>query len=141
MLRPQVGADAVCGGGAPPEAGRVLPDAVLLGEANGRVVAIGSVGRFRQRATDDEPSGELWMLNADPAAFGTGAGPAVHRAALARLAAAGHRQAVLWVVRDNPRARRFYEREGWHADGREIVADMGGAEVTELRYTRDLHDA
>jgi RimJ/RimL family protein N-acetyltransferase len=78
------------------------------------------------------------MLNADPAVFGRGAGLAVHRAALARLAAEGHRRAVLWVVRDNPRARRFYEREGWCADGHEIVAEMGGAAVTELRYARSI---
>jgi GNAT superfamily N-acetyltransferase len=81
------------------------------------------------------------MLNADPTVFGTGAGPAVHDAALDRLAASGHRRAVLWVVRDNPRARRFYEREGWRADGHEVVADMGGATVVELRYERSIRDA
>jgi GNAT superfamily N-acetyltransferase len=139
--RPQVGADAVCGGGAPPEAGRLLPAAVLVGEVGGRVVAVGSVGAFRQRAAADDPSGELWMLNADPSVFGTGAGPAVHEAALDRLAVSGHRRAVLWVVRDNPRARRFYEREGWRADGHEVVADMGGAAVVELRYERSMPDA
>jgi GNAT superfamily N-acetyltransferase len=139
--RPQVGADAVCGGGPPPEAGRMLPDAVLVGEAGGRVVAIASVGPFRRSTGPGDPTGELWMLNADPAVFGTGAGPAVHAIALDRLAAAGHRRAVLWVVRDNPRARRFYEREGWRADGHEIVADMGGSAVIELRYGRPLAGA
>ena len=40
------------------------------------------------------------------------------------LVAAGYRSAVLWVLRDNPRARRFYERTGWSLsvgrDGRQI---------------------
>jgi ribosomal protein S18 acetylase RimI-like enzyme len=139
--RAQVGADAVCGGGPPPGSGRMLPDAVLVGEVDGRIVAIASVGPFRQRSAADDPTGELWMLNADPAVFGTGAALAVHDAALARLAAGGHRHAVLWVVRDNPRARRFYEREGWRTDGNDVVADMGGVPVTELRYLRSLVDA
>jgi hypothetical protein len=43
--------------------------------------------------------------------------------------------AVLWVVVDNSRARRFYEREGWHADGRQRVSSLG---PSELRYTRRL---
>jgi hypothetical protein len=34
------------------------------------------------------------------------------------------------VLRDNRRARRFYERHGWRADGTERAPD--GA--TELRY-------
>ena len=38
----------------------------------------------------------------------------------------------LWVLRDNARARRFYEGHGWRADGTERVA--GG--VVEVRYRR-----
>jgi GNAT superfamily N-acetyltransferase len=114
--------------------------ALLVGELGGRVVAIGATGEFRARASDADPTGELWMLNTHPDAFGTGASVALHAEALRRLAAAGHRGAVLWVVRDNPRARRFYEREGWVADGQETIADLGGVDVTELRYRRGLGD-
>ena len=31
----------------------------------------------------------------------------------------GFASAVLWVLRDNPRARAFYEKAGWHATGEE----------------------
>jgi GNAT superfamily N-acetyltransferase len=112
--------------------------ALLVAELDGQVVAIGATGEFRARATDDDPTGELWMLNAHPDAFGTGASGALHAEALRRLAGAGHHVAVLWVVRENPRARRFYEREGWVADGHETVADLGGVDVVELRYRRAL---
>jgi GNAT superfamily N-acetyltransferase len=112
--------------------------ALLVGELAGGVVAIAATGEFRARASDDDPTGELWMLNTHPDAFGTGVSGAVHAEALHRLAAAGHREAVLWVVRDNPRARRFYEREGWAADGHETDADLGGVDVTELRYRRSV---
>ena len=46
--------------------------------------------------------------------------------------------AYLWVARDNPRARRFYEREGWMADQLEQTDRIGGADVVEVRYVRDL---
>ena len=48
----------------------------------------------------------------------------------------GFREGVLWVLEDNPRGRDFYERQGWHADGGRKVEDLGGVELTELRYRR-----
>jgi hypothetical protein len=39
------------------------------------------------------------------------------------------------VVEGNTRARRFYEREGWTADG-ETKSSM--FDLTELRYRRQL---
>jgi hypothetical protein len=39
--------------------------------------------------------------------------------------------AYLWVVEANARARRFYEREGWSADGAMRASSFGS---TELRY-------
>ena len=44
---------------------------------------------------------------------------------------------VLWVLADNARARRFYERAGFAHDGvTNILTGLGG--VLELRYARDL---
>jgi len=40
----------------------------------------------------------------------------------------------LWVLEDNGRARRFYERRGWSPDG-EVLEAFG---VRELRYTRTV---
>ncbi|MEU1898727.1 GNAT family N-acetyltransferase [Nocardiopsis dassonvillei] len=57
----------------------------------------------------------------------------VHRA----VAGAGYCEAVLWVLRDNPRARRFYAAHGWEADG--AVTEEGplnGAVLPRLRYRR-----
>ena len=102
------------------------------------VVAMCAVGPFRGRAEPDDPTGELWMLNADPSSFGTGAAVALHSAALQTLAEQGHRSAALWVVDRNPRARRFYEREGWATDGVERDAEFGGSTIHELRYVRQV---
>ena len=52
-----------------------------------------------------------------PEAWGSGAGSALMAPGIEALRASGYRDAILWVLEDNPRARRFYEREGWALDG------------------------
>jgi hypothetical protein len=47
----------------------------------------------------------------------------------------GDRAAFLWVFRDNPRARAFYRRNGFVADGAEQVEDFFGGPV-EIRMVR-----
>ncbi|MFV0632889.1 hypothetical protein [Demequina sp.] len=42
------------------------------------------------------------------------------------------------MARENARARRFYEREGWVADGTERTEELGGAAVIETLYMRAL---
>jgi hypothetical protein len=54
------------------------------------------------------------------------------------LRALGHEQAVLWVLEDNPRARRFYEIAGWSPDGNKRVLEIFGFDVTEVRYHKQL---
>ena len=48
----------------------------------------------------------------------------------------GVREAVLWVLRDNQRARTFYEGLGWKPDGQTTTADYGGIELEALCYRR-----
>lgn len=79
-------------------------------------------------------TGQLHALNVHPDRWGAGVGSALLHAAGAALSALGHAGAVLWVVTSNARARRLYERHGWHADGAERVEDVAGAQVPELRY-------
>jgi hypothetical protein len=58
--------------------------------------------------------------------------------ATAALAALGHTEGLLWVLRGNARARHFYEKAGWLADGAEKLAEesSSGVKVTfdEVRY-------
>lgn len=90
--------------------------------------------------TSDPASGlgELVLINVAPHAWGRGAGTALLRACCNALAELGHDQAILWVADGNARARRFYEREGWHLDGGARTEDVGGAPIVEVRYRIDL---
>jgi ribosomal protein S18 acetylase RimI-like enzyme len=80
---------------------------------------------------------ELYAIHADPAYVGTGVGRALMLDALPALAERGDR-AVLWVLTDNARARRFYERGGWLPDGTTRTEPIGGEPVAQLRYGRDV---
>jgi ribosomal protein S18 acetylase RimI-like enzyme len=108
------------------------PGAVLVVERDGEVVGFSAVGPSR----DPEGAGELFSINLDPAHWGSGAGRALLEAAQAELARLGFAETVLWVLPANARARRFYERAGWVADGSERTVDAMGVEVPEVRYRR-----
>jgi GNAT superfamily N-acetyltransferase len=83
--------------------------------------------------------GELYALYVTPAWWSAGAGRALMERVLTALGAESYRRAVLWVLADNARARRFYERAGFAPDGAaNTLAGLGG--VLEVRYSRDLTD-
>lgn len=83
----------------------------------------------------EEGVAELRGLYVVPDEWGSGVAGALHDAALAGIRDMGATKAVLWVVDQNTRARRFYERHGWTVDG-ETKASM--FDVTEVRYSRSL---
>ena len=76
---------------------------------------------------------ELRDLYVVPTAWGTGVAQALMHAALAWIAGRGAQDVFLWVAEENVRARRFYEREGWVADGESRTSPLG---PEELRYRR-----
>lgn len=87
---------------------------------------------FTYLGPDDEPGVMLLSaIHVDPDYVGGGVGKLLMRDALEHL---GDR-AVLWVLERNDRARRFYERGGWVADGAFRDEMMGGVPTHQLRYT------
>jgi len=86
---------------------------------------------------EDGSVAELYALYVRPAWWSTGTGRSLMEQALARTSEAGYRSITLWVLRDNRRARRFYERAGFAPDGAtNVLVRLGG--VTEVRYRRAL---
>jgi len=78
--------------------------------------------------------GHLAALYVDPAAAGAGAGRRLVESVIDGLAAAGRVDVSLWVFRDNVRARRLYQRNGFHFDGTTVVDPEWG--IPQLRYRR-----
>jgi RimJ/RimL family protein N-acetyltransferase len=107
---------------------------VLVAERDGAVVGVAALGP----AEEPTGHGELYLINLDPGHWGTGAGRALLDAAHQVLAELGYSDAVLWVLPGNRRARRFYERAGWRADGARRTQEVQGVVVDEVRYRRRL---
>ena len=87
---------------------------------------------------EDGKIAELYALYVRPDWWSTGTGRALMERVLARTSGTGYLFITLWVLRDNRRARRFYERAGFTSDGATNVLDRLGG-VTELRYRRAVN--
>ena len=98
------------------------------------VVAIATIGPERDDRPDRALSGEVWMINVAPGAWGRGVGSVLLQAAVDRLKQRGCSRPVLWVLESNTRARAFYEHNGWTFDGASKSEHLGGRELCELRY-------
>jgi ribosomal protein S18 acetylase RimI-like enzyme len=106
----------------------------LVAEVDGAVVGYIAVGRTH----DESGDGELYAIYVLPDSWGTGVGRALMTAGEERLRALGHEDAHLWVLDDNPRARRFYEAAGWAVDGTSRRVEFLGFVLDEVRYTKKL---
>ncbi|ORT58359.1 GNAT family N-acetyltransferase [Streptomyces sp. CB03238] len=109
----------------------------LVAERAGSVVGWACYGPYRDgRAPTGEA--ELYALYARPDQLSTGVGRALMDEATTRAAGEGYAAMRLWVLRDNARARRFYEKAGFAPDGAEEPWHVAGTTVTEVRYARRL---
>ena len=112
-------------------------ESVLAVVRDGTVVGFASAGPARDSDCDERITGELYAIYLVEQEWGRGVGRALHRAAVETLRDARFGDATLWVLETNERARRFYERQEWVADGATKV-ERYGARVTEVRYRRVL---
>ena len=76
---------------------------------------------------------QLMAMWVHPALRGTGAAAALVAALLAWAAAQGGRDVRLLVIARNDRARRFYERHGFTATGRQLLRERDGATEIEMQ--------
>lgn len=88
-----------------------------VAELQGRLVGVASAGAGPgewESGYDPPPPDIRWVLDrlyVRPEAHGSGAGQRLFDVAV------GDRSAYLWILRDNPRAERFYRRNGFVPDG------------------------
>lgn len=105
--------------------------AVFVAEDDGRVIGFAAIGPSR----DQQGPGELFAIYVERDAWSTGAGRALIERAESALADE-YGEATLWVLEDNDRARRFYERAGWELEGVRKVETFLDTEVAEVRYRK-----
>jgi ribosomal protein S18 acetylase RimI-like enzyme len=109
---------------------------LLVLEQDGKIVGFANVGSCREDQL--ETAGEVRAIYLLPQYWGRGLGRVLMTAGLDALTSAGFSEAVLWVLAENDRARRFYEAGGWVADGAVKQDDGFGFPIREVRYRRAL---
>jgi GNAT superfamily N-acetyltransferase len=97
-----------------------------------------AVGFCSFGASDDQGWGEIFAIYVHPDHWGDGHGYELLLAGEEALRERSHTRALLWVLEANQRGRRFYERQGWNVGVPIRLEEIGGVQVTELRYEKDL---
>ena len=78
-----------------------------------------------------ENGAEILAIHSLPESWGSGLGQAMLTGALEQI---GDQPVFLWAFKENKRARRFYEKNGFCWDGSERISEFDGA--MEVRYVR-----
>ncbi|GAA0628660.1 GNAT family N-acetyltransferase [Streptomyces crystallinus] len=110
----------------------------LVAERAGQVIGWGCYGPYRQDGGGRTADGEVYALYVHPDHWSSGAGRLLLAELTGRAAAEGRPRVLLWVLKANDRARRFYERAGFAPDGAEEDFVVDDVAVPEVRYVRDL---
>ena len=106
----------------------------LVLEEGGRLIGTSSAGPSRW---PDYPGfGEVVSLYLLPEYMGRGYGGPLLEAAVDTLAEQGFRDMLLWVLEENRRARRFYEKHGFRPAGHVMEQEIGGKCLREVLYLR-----
>jgi len=131
QLRPEERAEKYTFGSVDPD----KPATIVAAEGG---VICGFVTTAPAHDADVAGYGELCALYVDPDWWGHRIGAALVSAARARLLDLGFRHAILWVLKGNSRAERFYRIDQWVADGRLRTISVWNIMVEEARFRRTL---
>jgi ribosomal protein S18 acetylase RimI-like enzyme len=114
---------------------RVLRDprndvSVRVAESDGSLIGFAMVGPGAGLEGEEPPRArQLYAIYVRAAHHGTGVGQTLLDETL------GAGSAALWVAKENPRAIRFYERNGFRLDGVEQI-DPAAPAITDARMLR-----
>jgi len=109
---------------------------IVFDDDDDGIAGFASIGGSREVAG----WGEIYALYVDPEHWGAGVGRRLLDDSRRRLADAGYADAVLWVLRGNEGAERFYRADGWRRDGASRMEDPYGPRVEVRRFHRRLGD-
>ena len=111
-------------------------DSCLVAVEEGRIAGTSSIRGSRWEKYSDY--GEIISIYFLPEYMGKGYGKLLLERAVEELHKRGFQKVLLWVLEENARARRFYDKCGFSPVG-EVMADcIGGKELREVMYAREI---
>lgn len=99
---------------------------------------VGTSSYCHSRFDDWKDYGEIISIYFLPGYMGKGYGRALLQAAVDKLAEMGCRDILLWVLAENERAKRFYEKNGFAESGAYLNDNIGGKALREVQYVRHV---
>lgn len=105
----------------------------LVMTENGHLIGTASICRSRWEKFPD--FGEIVSIYLLPEHIGKGYGKALFERCTAELRERGFERSLLWVLEENTRARRFYERNGFVCSDEYMDDTIGGKALREVMYT------
>lgn len=88
----------------------------------------------RARCPKFDGFGEIVAIYFLPGYIGKGYGKELLRVVIRQLKKLGFQDIFLWVLEDNLRARKFYEKEGFSFSGNYQEDMIGGKKLREMQY-------
>lgn len=113
------------------------PEEYYLFKVNGVPAGIASLSKSHE---DNAPNyiGEIYSIYFHPNFWETSATQKGLEFCIERLKSLGYKQITIWVLKDNIRACRFYEKNGFAIDeGFEQKIQIGKT-LTEIRYSKKV---
>jgi GNAT superfamily N-acetyltransferase len=106
----------------------------LVFEEDGIIKAFMTIGKCRN--DDKKEAYELWGIYVEPLMKRNGIGRTMINYCEDIARENGHKENVLWVLKDNIASRAFYEKMGYIADGKEEYLDH--IKAIEIRYCKKI---
>ena len=97
-------------------------------------IFIGTSSYCKSRFSDFSNFGEIVSIYLLPQYIGKGYGKLLLDAVVGELAHLGFYDIFLWVLEDNLRARKFYEKAGFTLSENYLDDNIGGKELREIQY-------
>lgn len=106
----------------------------FIAEDEGEVIAWVTFGVNRDKRAEN--IFEIYGLYVLPEHWGSGVGLSLFNAAVFALEREKLSAITLWVLEENARAISFYKTNGFQLDGGTEKIEIGGVELTELRFEK-----
>ena len=82
--------------------------------------------------------GEIVSIYLLPEYFGRGYAGPLFTCVINALRGKGYTNIYLWVLKENIRAQKFYEKHGFHKSGDTAFIEIAGEELAEIRYVKNI---
>lgn len=106
---------------------------------NGKPVGCVAYGKARDETLPNW--GEIVSIYLLPEYFGKGYGNKLLESALLDLKESGYQNIYLWVLKDNQRARRFYEKNRLQCNNDKCICEIMGKHLTDIRYVYSFYNS